>query len=188
MLKLIYDSRLFQLVKQRNRYIVFAMGLLVTNFIQTLIIFCMIGNWHTVVVPAGLSKTFWVSHSDVSESYLSEMTQYFAGLALNISPDNAAYQRDAILKYTDPASYGRLKNQFIANEDHLKQNNLTTSFYPVDIQVDTQQLTAKITGDLKSYVGSQLTSSVRQTYLAMYTYHHGRLLISQFSEINNNAN
>lgn len=187
MLKLIYESRLIRLLRQRNRFVIFAMGLLVANIIQSIVIVSMTSSWHTVIVPTSISKSFWVGSSEVSESYLAEMTNYFASLVLNITPDNAAYQRMELLKYTDPNSYGVLKNQLIVNEDRIKQNNITTSFYPNDIKVDVKHLTTVITGDLKTYVGSQMTSTIRQSYVTKYTYHQGRLLISQFNEVQKDA-
>lgn len=181
-----WHSKLLELLKQRNSHLLFAVGLLASNLIQLIIILCLAGNWHTIILPPN-APSYWLSHRQVSNSYLTDMTHYLADLALNVTPDSAKFQREEILKFTDPKGYGSLKAALIACEDNIKQKNIATLFYAVDVQVDSKQLSCIITGDLKTFVGQQLTSTQRLSYLARFRYHNGKLLVVQFEEVKKDA-
>lgn len=183
MLLVQWKSRLVQLLQQRNAYLCIALMLLFIVLLQSLIIYSLSGNWRIVVTPPQINKSFWVDESHVSPAYLSEMTAFFASLILNMTSENATFQRDEILKYTDPKGYGQFKTQLIQNEERLRNESLTTAFYPVDVKTDVKSLTATITGDLMIWVGQEMTSTHRQRYEARYTYHDGRLLIQSFHEV-----
>jgi type IV conjugative transfer system protein TraE len=179
----LWQSKLLQLWKQRNAYLVLAAGLLLINFLQSIALLCLVDRWHTMIVPAPLSRTVWLNQSTVSDSYLAEMTDYFSTLILDSTPDNAKFQHDTLLRYVEPSSYGHLKNQLLLNEETLKTKNISTSFFPIDIKTDRKHFTCLITGDLKTFVGQELTSTLRQSYLVRYHYAHGRLLLQQFDEV-----
>ena len=55
--------------------------------------------------------------------YLQEMAYWYAGLALNITPQVADYQKNLFLKYAAPAEYGRLQAEFGARSDFLRKHN-----------------------------------------------------------------
>jgi conjugal transfer pilus assembly protein TraE len=178
-----WKSKLLSTLQQRNAYLCLAVALLFLSIIQSFTIYALTGHWRVIVTPPHVSHSFWVDESQVSPSYLSEMTAFFATLILNVTSENAAFQRDEVLKYTDPNGYGHLKTQLIQNEEKIQAESITTAFYPVDIQTNPKKLTTTITGDLMTWVGQEMTSTVRQSYLAQYTYHDGRLLIQSFSEV-----
>jgi conjugal transfer pilus assembly protein TraE len=52
------------------------------------------GSERTVLIPPEVHKTFWVSGRKVSADYLQEMAYWYAGLALNITPQVADYQKN----------------------------------------------------------------------------------------------
>lgn len=183
MLLATWKSKLVQLLHQRNAFFCISLALLFIVLLQSLVIYSLSGNWRVVVTPPQINRSFWVDDSHVSPAYLSEMTAFFASLILNMTSENAAFQRDEVLKYTDPTGYGHLKTQLIKNEERLRNESITTAFYPVDIKTDSKMLTANITGDLMTWVGQEMTSTHRRHYEARYTYHDGRLLIQSFREV-----
>ena len=86
------------------------------------------GSERTVLIPPEVHKTFWVSGRKVSADYLQEMAYWYAGLALNITPQVADYQKNLFLKYAAPAEYGRLQAEFGARSDFLRKHNASTQF------------------------------------------------------------
>src|SRR5262249_50707912 len=107
---------------------------------------------------------------------------------LNVTPESADTQRHLLLRYVEPRYYGEFNNELIAERDRLVQQHMSTVFYPVAIQVDTQSLSAEITGDLISSVGSTQLAPQRVTYFIHYRYNQGRLLINQFQEVKPHEN
>jgi conjugal transfer pilus assembly protein TraE len=169
------------LLKQRNIFITAAAILLACNLLLSLSTF-----WRTekvIVVPPEVKQSFWVEGGKISNSYLEEMTLFFAHLILDASPITASYQRDVLLRYATPESYGTLKTQLLEDEKRLIKDNLSISFRPASVVVDNAKLEAQITGDIIGYVGSQRISQTRETYKICYQYVQGKLLILSFQHL-----
>ena len=60
------------------------------------------GSERTILVPPEIHQSFWVSGQKVSVEYLKEMAYWYAGLALNITPHVADFQKE----------YGRLPSLY----------------------------------------------------------------------------
>jgi type IV conjugative transfer system protein TraE len=175
-------SHLQRLIAQRNGYLVLAAGLMLLCVLLSLTVLNLIGRERIVITPPIVHHSFWVDHDTVSPMYLSEMTHFFAQLKLTKTPSSAVYQRDMLLRYTDPGYYGAFKNELVAEDDHLTAAHISLVFYPVNMEVNTQDLTASITGDLQSTVGDVRMPSVRVVYKVSYRYDQGRLLVKSFQE------
>jgi len=176
-------SRLQQLIAQRNGYLVLAAGLMVLTVLLALGLLRLIGRERVVVVPPIVEQAFWVDAKAISPSYLSQMTVFFAQLRLNMTPSSAAYQRDTLLRYTDPQYYGDFKNELVAEADHLTQTHTSLVFYPVEVAVDAPHLTATITGDFSATVGNMPLPVQRLTYQLVYRYTQGQLWLRSFQEM-----
>lgn len=179
----ILKSRLSELIQQRNGYLVIASGLCVLCILLVLLCFILAKDEHIVELPPEIQHSFWVSQSDVSAEYLSEMTTFFAYLRLNVTPTSADNQRQILLRYVDPRNYGALNDQLVSEDDHLTQEHISTAFYPVDVKVDTKSLTGMIIGDLIATVGTTTIEPQRLSYQITYRYDNGRLLIRDFQEV-----
>jgi conjugal transfer pilus assembly protein TraE len=183
MKSLLQKSRLNYLVKQRNGYLVLASGLLILCFILSLLCFYFNGRERVIVVPPRIERSFWVTQNELSPEYLSEMTTFFAYLRLNTTPQSADSQRQLLLRYVDPRYFGILNTQLIQEHDRLVARHISSAFYPVTVQVNTQKMSATIIGDLMSMVGKETVASQRIAYQVQYRYEQGRLLVSQFREV-----
>jgi conjugal transfer pilus assembly protein TraE len=184
---LLRNSRIQYLVKHRNGYMTLAVLSLISNIFLVAYLFYAKGYEKTVITPPGIAKSFWVSANQVSPEYLSEMGLFFANLRLNVTPSNAAMQRDVLLRYVNPSRYEILKTELVLEAEHLKKEHITTAFYPVDVKVDEKKLIVKISGDLQSTVGDTQLFPQRVIYQMEFTYHSGRLLINSFEEVKEHA-
>jgi conjugal transfer pilus assembly protein TraE len=176
------NSRLQQMLSQRNGYLVLAAGLLLLCMVLSLIVFSMMDRERVILVPPVLQKSFWVDHQSVSPSYLSEMAAFYTQMRLTVTPTSSVFQREMLLQYTDPKMYGVFKNELVAEEERLKTGRISLTFYPVNITVDVKHLVAEITGDLQSSVGNERMEPKRITYELRYIYSDGRLLLRSFNE------
>ncbi len=183
MRSMIQKTRLLQLIEQRNGYLVLACGLTVLCLLLTSLSFYLSNRERIIVTPPVIDRSFWITNSEVSPQYLSEMTAFFAYLRLNVTPESADHQRQLLLRYVAPQDYGVLNDRLIAERDRLVAQHISSAFYPVNVQVDTQALSAVITGDLISSVGTTQLSPQRVTYLIKYRYNNGRLFVNQFQEV-----
>ena len=181
----IYRSHLSKIISQRNGYLVLAGCALVICLLEAVIILLMVGRERIVIVPPVIEKSFWVSAQSVSPEYLSEMTMFFAGLRLNMTPDNSGLQRETLLRYTDPSYYNALNSQLVKEGDKLNDQHISMAFYSVNIKVNSKRLEAIIEGDLKTSVGDAAIPTRRVKYLVGYRYDAGRLLIKSFEEVKN---
>jgi conjugal transfer pilus assembly protein TraE len=184
MRSILQKSRLLQLMEQRNGYLVLACGLILLSLLLTSLSFYLSNRERIVLVPPTIEHSFWVSSNDVSPEYLAEMSTFFAYLRLNVTPESVDEERALLLRYVDPKYYSELNNRLIRERDRIMREHISSSFYPVNIEVDTKALTVRITGDLISSVGSTVLSPERLTYLVKYHYDQGRLWVSEFEEVN----
>jgi conjugal transfer pilus assembly protein TraE len=180
---LLHQSRLSHLAKHRNGYLALASGLLVLCLMLLFFCFHLSQAERIILVPPNIARTFWITQSEASPEYLSEMSAFFAYLRLNLTPENADSQRQLLLRYVDPRFYGPINNALILERDRITKEHISTAFYPVNIRVDAKRNTVIITGDFVSNMGLTQLSLERVSYQLHYRYDQGRLLVSQFQEV-----
>ncbi len=178
-----YKSRLQQLIVQRNGYLILAAVLGIISLILVICVCRMINRERIVIVPPVVNQAFWVNSQTVSPEYLSQISAFLVQLRLNMTPSSAQYQRDMLLRYTDPTYYGELKNELVDEADHLTKTHTSLIFYPVEILVDIPHLTAQITGDFSATVSNLPLPVQRLSYRLSYRYSQGRLWLQSFQEI-----
>ena len=140
------------------------------------------GSERTVLIPPEVHKTFWVSGRKVSADYLQEMAYWYAGLALNITPQVADYQKNLFLKYAAPAEYGRLQAEFGARSDFLRKHNASTQFSAQTVLPDESAMKVALSGVLMTWVGDKKAAEKQTTWLVGFRYLNGRLHVSEFRE------
>ena len=140
------------------------------------------GSERTILVPPEVHKTFWVSGRKVSTEYLQEMAYWYAGLALNVTPRIADYQKDLFLKYAAPSEYGRLQAEYGARIEFIRKNNAATQFSPQSLMTDEAAMKVALTGVLLTWVGDKKASEKQTTYVVGFSYLNGRLHVSEFKE------
>ncbi len=182
----LYRSKLQRVLRHRNIFVRLALYELGIIMVLITALICAFIRERIIIVPAVVHRSFWVEQDAVSESYLAEMTHFFMGLRLNLSPANAAAQRDVLLRYTDPRYYTAMKNVLVTEAERLQKQNIAMAFYPVDIKVNSKTLQVRVTGDLVSTIGQSILPTQRITYALTYRYSQGHLWISKFEEFKSN--
>ncbi len=166
---------------QRNVLVAACCGLFVITFLLT--VFLFFKHEKTIVSPPELKQSYWVEGNRFSPSYLEEMAVYFTHLLLDVTELNIIPQGEILLRYILPDSYGGFKSKILADEKRLKKEQLSLHFVPGDIELSPNTLTAEISGDLMSYVGSQKVSQIRESYRIVFTQRLGRLFLKSFEMI-----
>ena len=140
------------------------------------------GSERTILVPPEVHQTFWVSGQKVSTEYLQEMAYWYSGLALNVTPHVADYQKNLFLKYAAPSEYGRLQAEFGARTEFIRKNNASTQFSPQSVMPDEAAMKVALTGVLLTWVGDKKASEKQTTFVVGFRYLNGRLHVSEFKE------
>ncbi|MFN7097090.1 MAG: type IV conjugative transfer system protein TraE [Gammaproteobacteria bacterium] len=179
----IFINKLQEVIQKRNLFLLLTIVLMTIVLLQSVILINVINNTRIVLIPMPLKQTGWVDKNTISDSYLAEMTRYYSSLFLNMSEDDSNDRINEILHYSAPEMYGELKTQLLNETGNLKKKHISTWFSPMNVSVDTSNLTADITGDLHILVGKDETNVLRVTYRSHYVYRNGALLIDGFNEV-----
>lgn len=144
--------------------------------------FIVAGSERTILVPPEIHQSFWVSGHKVSAEYLQEMAYWYAGLALNVTPSVADYQKNIFLKYAAPSEFGRLQAEFGARTEFMRKNNASTQFSTQSVMLDEAAMKVALSGVLLTWVGDKKASEKQTTYVVGFRYLNGRLHVSELKE------
>lgn len=145
--------------------------------------FYLVGKERVVVVPPVVSRDFWITTDSVSDSYLEQMSEFFAGLLLNVTPNSFSIRVEHLLQHVEPNAYSILKTQFVQQQLEIQRRALSTSFHPSSFKIDRGRLLVELKGELKMWVGNAPVESQFKTYQLQFVQHQGRLYIQQFKEV-----
>jgi len=134
-----------------------------------------------VVVPSPAGQIYQLGYT-VNAAYLEDMGRDVALTFLNVHPGTTDYVRDAILKIAHPSFYGEFKRHFDSWMTDIKARKLSTAFYPTTITADTQKLSVRVTGVLKSFIGEAQVDAEQVAYIIGFNNAAGRLTLSRFEE------
>ena len=158
--------------------------LLLIILVEGMVLQKTLGMEKTVIVPPQIEKSFWVSGTEVSKSYLEQMAYWYAGLALNVTPSTGEYQKQQFLHYATPADTGRLAAEMAVRLDFLNKNNTATLFTAQTLNTDEKLMKVAIVGQLDTFVGDKRASARRTAFVVGFKYLNGRLYVSEFKETN----
>lgn len=165
---------------------VIALSLAVMTGLQGISIILLLQYAHTRhethFIPPVVSNTFSLSKARVSETYLADMTNFLVNLRFNITPNTVKNQFNSLLGWVSPEFYGELRRQLVSEVEQIKHEHLSSAFYPLSLEIDTDKFVVKITGLMKRFVGADLMKDSRETFLIQYSYKNGLLTIKNIEK------
>ena len=123
---------------------------------------------HPTTVEAGKVRRDYLRETAITISYFFE----------NITPETADYFKDRILSVTHPSARGRLSAGLQETVERWRDGASSRAWYPRDIYEDPKTLYVEVTGELRTFVGTQLVDQ-RQMTLAMQFFQEGYSLYLQ---------
>ena len=139
-----------------------------------------IGNEKTVITPPTLKRSFWVQGSDVSDSYLEEMGEWVAYLALEVSPSNVDYKTRLLLQYAAPESHAELDEKMKQEAARLKRDAVATNYDVYEIVPYPGIKAALLKGRYRVYVSDKLISTENRLYFARFRLSGSRMQLQSF--------
>lgn len=137
----------------------------------------------THFIPPKISQEFTLSGTGVSEGYLRDMTNFLTQLRFNVTSGSASYQFNALLGYVAPSLYGDIRAQLVKEVEQINHEHLSSVFYPSTFEMDIKHLSVKVIGQMKRFVGADLMSDVRETFLIRYSYEYGLLKLTNLEKV-----
>lgn len=174
-----------QVLAQRNLFFTLTVVSLLLNILLGGISYYCIGRERIVVSPPVVNTQFWVSSDTVSDSYLEQMSGFFVGLVLNVSPNNFVARSQPLLQHVDSGSYAVMKAQLIAQHAEIERRAMSTNFHPISYKIDREKLLVEVKGELRIMIGGASMELKSTTYQIQYVQRQGRLFIKRFNEIKN---
>lgn len=180
-------SELMKEKKTRVLLLSFSSLLLVMALMQSITIIALLRyalhKHETHFIPPKISQEFTLSGIGVSEGYLRDMTTFLTQLRFNVTSSSATLQFNALLTYVDPLLYGDIRAQLVKEVEQINHEHLSSAFYPSNFEIDTKHLHVKVTGQMKRFVGADLMSEVRETFLIRYSYEYGLLKLTNLEKV-----
>jgi conjugal transfer pilus assembly protein TraE len=161
---------------QRNIFA--ALTILLALVLVLMSTFLFFKHERIVIVPPTIEKEFWVDGKQVSPTYLEQYGYFLGQLLLGKSSQSAPSQRNILLRHTDPSFSGLLRNKLVEEEEVLKKQNASYTFYPVSITANSERHEVLIEGDRVFYVSGKQVSSEREAYLLSFKFSGSRLLLT----------
>ena len=177
------SSAIFELnkiTKQRNISLLICGVMMITSLLQTIII--LRGEKSVILVPSSLSGEVGLSSRRASAAYLENITRDVIKDILDVTPDNANYAAQQVLKITHPSFYGDLKQSLNKRTEDVVSRKITTNFYSKSMVVNANKNQVFISGKLSTFLGTKMVLEEEKTYSISYEYNNFKLLIVDFHE------
>lgn len=164
--------------RERYALIGLCVFLMVSNLV--LVLGLVLKQERVVLVPPRITQTLELQGSEVSPSYLEEMTTYFVHLIWDRTKETGVSSTNMILRYIAPESYGQIRAKLALEVERIQKDDIRTQFSMTDMTV--QGLTVKATGILVTYVGRECVSETKTTCRLVYGFSGGMIRLKEFSE------
>ncbi len=169
-----------KITKQRNISFMICGVSLITSLVLAITI--LGGEKSIILVPSTLSSGAGLSNKRVSSAYLENITRDVINTLLDVTPANANYAAEQILKITHPQFYGQLKQQLNRRTQDVVSRKITTNFYAKSMVVNSAKNQVFVSGKLLTFLGIKMVLEEEKTYRVTYEYNNFKLWIVDFHE------
>lgn len=139
----------------------------------------------TVLVPVGVNETthpMIVGETHVDQDYLMLVARDLLSLAMNVTPENADFNRESLLKHVSPASFGAINELLTRQSQQLKRLHASSLFSVESMTVTPESLTVQASGLKRHFIGKTETMREKSTVTMRFTMVAGKLQLTELSE------
>jgi conjugal transfer pilus assembly protein TraE len=177
----VYQSQLSQLSARFNLMVCLVFGLLISNMLLSFFIYFAFRHHTVEITPFSGSPGYLKSASFVDTHYLSLMTENFINERLNVSPETVDANHKRLLSFVNHQHYSNFLKVLTQEAKVIKTQKMSSTYDITQIKTNPNDLTARVYGRLKRYVGTQNISDLQRVYELSFKYIDGRLSIVQFA-------
>lgn len=139
----------------------------------------------TVLVPVGINETthpMSVGETHVDQDYLMLVARDLLSLAMNVTPDNADFNRETLLRHVSPASFGAINELLTRQAQTLKRLHASSLFSVQSMTVTPETLTVEASGTKRHFIGKTETMRQTSTVTMRFTMVAGKLQLTELTE------
>lgn len=128
----------------------------------------MVAHQRTFISPPVIQKSYWIAAQEASKEYIEDMADYVLTSLHTVTPANAEYRSQRVLKLVHPKDYGAISAQFQSEVEKLKREGISTVWEPSSVGIADNALCAKWTGNLRRWVGEKPIDTLNKTFLVEF--------------------
>jgi len=134
-----------------------------------------------VLAPPEIKDKMRIERQSASPEYYREMAVFFSILAGNLSPQNAAFNVEALLKYVHPSVFAEVKNVLMGQVVGVIKNQVTQAYYPDRAEVNGS--TVLVSGMLSRKVANSTPVVERLDYQMRINIRDYKAYLEEFTAI-----
>lgn len=172
-----------EILEKRNFGYLVATAMLVANLLLTIKIFSADERW--LLIPQfDTDHMIEVRSSGYSNEYLIDWADGITRHLLTVNPDSAERKAEDVLRISS-TGYGNLKEKLKKDARKIRQDQISTVFYPKSFEVKKSEQTVKVTGQFLSYFGKdRLPVSLEKSFILHWKIgNRGVLFLEDFKEV-----
>jgi len=135
-----------------------------------------------VILPPVVDKRVVISGNEVTEDYVRLFVRYAMSLLNNYTPNVARAQFEELLNLATPSFYPAFQKTLMTLADTIKRLNITGTYYPQKIQIDTKRKIITVVGRKKEFTNATLVDAGIKKYIIKYAIVNGRFYIDDLKE------
>ena len=139
----------------------------------------------TILVPVGINETthpMTVTENHVDQDYLMLVARDLLSLAMNVTPENADFNREMLLQHVSPASFGAINELLTRQAQTLKRLHASSLFSVQSMTVTPESLTVEASGLKRHFIGKTETLSEESLDTMRFTMVAGKLQLTELTE------
>ena len=139
----------------------------------------------TILVPVGINETthpMTVTENHVDQDYLMLVARDLLSLAMNVTPENADFNREMLLQHVSPASFGAINELLTRQAQTLKRLHASSLFSVQSMTVTPESLTVEASGLKRHFIGKTETLREESLVTMRFTMVAGKLQLTELTE------
>lgn len=154
--------------------------LVLVILVQGVLNYNLITANRTIVLPPAVTKEFWATDKQISESYFEQIGFYIADRVLSVSPETVDSSYISLLPFFDSNSESlkAVRDKLKSQAEFIKAEKMYQVFYPLRMYPDYNKRQIKIEGPMKKFIGELLVQESNKSYINInYEIKAGRFMI-----------
>ena len=169
-----YTTEISARLALRSFFIYAFAASLIVNVILAIGLIVLDKKDRVVVLPAEITKSFWLDADGVSPEYLEQMGLFALQLALNNSPET--------FQYVSPDQRGATEVFLTAQGRRMKSANASVHMLPEAVETRASTMQVSVRGNVRQFIGDKPTSMQKKCWIVKFTYRNSRLWLETMQE------
>jgi len=137
-----------------------------------------------IILPPVVDKRIEITGNQVNDAYIRLFVRYAMTLLANYQPETVESQFEEFLTLVTPSAYPEVEKVLSDLEGTVKKLDLSSVFYPQDVQIDRKKHTITVIGREKKTSKDVVVESGPKKYVLKYKIINARFYIDGIKEEN----